>query len=144
MPRRASDPPSTTKRGVRRTRPSVHERHEHSPQSDATLLPHRTVLTPQEHYRAEKARRVRDARQELIDEARREYLALLAAEAGGPKGGRPRKVGRPKKVVTANVESEWEPEADAEGDAEFGEGVTEFESGDTHEDDEGPSMRETL
>lgn len=142
MPRRASDPPSTIKRGVRRTRPSANERHEHSPQSDAGILPHRTLLTPQEHYRAEKARRVRDARQELIDEARREYLALLASEAGGPKGGRPRKVGRPKKVVAASTETEWEPEAD--GDVEFGAGVDEFEAGDTHEDDEGPSMREKL
>lgn len=142
MPRRASDPPSTTKRGVRRTRPSVNERHEHSPQSDPAVLPHRTLLTPQEHYRAEKARRVRDARQELIDEARREYLALLASEAGGPKGGRPRKAGRPKKVTTVAAETEWEVEG--EGDAEFGAGADEFEAGDAHEDEDGPSMRETL
>lgn len=144
MPRRASDPPSTTKRGARRTRPTVHERHEHSPQSDPQTLPHRTVLTPEEHYRAEKARRVRDARQELLDEARREYLALLAAEAGGPKGGRPRKVGRPKKVVaTRAADSEWEPDSQGAEEGEFGV-VDEFEAGDSHGEDDGPSMRETL
>jgi hypothetical protein len=101
MSRRSSDPPSTarTKRGVRRTRPNAHEHLVHSPQSDPASTPHRTAMTAQEWYRTEKARRGRSSpAQDLIDEARREYLALLASEAGGPKGGRPRKVGRPKKV----------------------------------------------
>ncbi|HYD55097.1 MAG TPA: hypothetical protein VEA99_20850, partial [Gemmatimonadaceae bacterium] len=113
MPRRASDPPSTakTKRGVRKTRPSAqeHAQHaQHSPQADPILVPHRTARTAQELYRAEKERRTRSPEQDLLAEARREYLALLASEAGGPKGGRPRKVGRPKKAAAAEPADDFE------------------------------------
>ena len=136
MSRRASDPPSTskTKRGVRRTRPNAHEHLHHSPQSDPASSPHRTSMTAQEWYRAEKARRGhRLPGQELLDEARKEYLALLAAEAGGPKGGRPRKVGRPKKVVAAKR---------SELDFDL-EDVTDFEAGDEG-GEEGPPSVEKL
>ena len=99
MPRRPSDPPSTTKpkRAARRTRPNAHEHAERSPQSDPARGPHRSMMSAQDWYRAEKARRGRGREsQELLDAARAEYLALLASEAGGPKGGRPRKTPRPK------------------------------------------------
>lgn len=128
MSRRASDPPSTTrtKRGVRRTRPNAQE-HAHTPPTEpahpsprAGQAGHRSSRTAQEWYRAEKERRGASADQELIAEARREYLALLASEAGGPKGGRPRKAGRPRKVATTQG-SEFED-------------VSEFEAGDEGED----------
>ena len=64
-------------------------------------------MTAQDWYRAEKARRGRDPAQDLVDEARRVYLALLASEAGGPKGGRPRKVGRPKQVVAGQPDQDF-------------------------------------
>ena len=50
-------------------------------------------LEPHELYRLEKARRERGdvGVNELLAEARREYLALLAADATKGKGGRPRK-----------------------------------------------------
>lgn len=54
--------------------------------------------SPAELFQAEKRRRAglqRDVN-DPIAEARREYEALLAAEAGTPRGGRPRKA-RPKK-----------------------------------------------
>jgi len=46
-----------------------------------------------EHYQREKARRARreSPNTELMAAARREYLALLEAEAAKGKGGRPRK-----------------------------------------------------
>ena len=139
MSRKRSDPPSTSKRVARRTRPSVRE-HEHSPQSDPAAGLHRTSMTAQDWYREEKARRGRDHRQLLLDEARREYLALLAAEAGGPKGGRPRKVGRPKKVAAGASDIDFDLEEHHGGASAD---VTEFEEGD-HGDDEGPSQVEKL
>ena len=126
MSRRSSDPPSTSKRGVRRTRPSAREHQPHSPPSDPAALPHRSAMTAQDWYRTEKARRGRDRAQDLVDEARREYLALLASEAGGPKGGRPRKVGRPKKVGASRDEDLLGP-LDLGADAL---GPDEFEAGD--------------
>jgi hypothetical protein len=50
-------------------------------------------LEPHELYRLEKARRENGdiGVNELLAEARREYLALLAADATKGKGGRPRK-----------------------------------------------------
>ena len=53
--------------------------------------------SPEELFQMEKRRRA--GLREIADplaEARREYQALLANEAGTPRGGRPRK-GRPKK-----------------------------------------------
>lgn len=124
MSRRSTDPPSTSKRGVRRTRPSAREHQPHSPPSDPAALPHRSAMTAQDWYRTEKARRGRDRAQDLVDEARREYLALLASEAGGPKGGRPRKVGRPKKVTASHAEDDFGPLDLADS------GPDEFEAGD--------------
>ena len=63
--------------------------------SGATTRDHTSA---REHYQREKARRARriPVESEVIADARREYLALLAAEAAKGKGGRPRKnVGRP-------------------------------------------------
>lgn len=49
--------------------------------------------TPGEHYRREKERRANEAKpeSELMAAARREYEALLAAQATKGKGGRPKK-----------------------------------------------------
>jgi hypothetical protein len=48
---------------------------------------------PHEHYRREKERRANAAKpdSELMAAARREYEALLAAQATKGKGGRPKK-----------------------------------------------------
>lgn len=48
---------------------------------------------PREHYRREKERREKAAKpeSELMAAARREYEALLAAQATKGKGGRPKK-----------------------------------------------------
>ena len=52
-----------------------------------------TSDTAREHYHREKARRARriHADSEVMAAARREYLALLEAEAAKGKGGRPKK-----------------------------------------------------
>jgi hypothetical protein len=49
--------------------------------------------SPREHYRREKERRANAAKpeSELMAAARREYEALLAAQATKGKGGRPKK-----------------------------------------------------
>ncbi len=49
--------------------------------------------SPNEHYRREKERRAKQAlpENELMAAARREYEALLAAQATKGKGGRPKK-----------------------------------------------------
>ena len=48
---------------------------------------------PREHYRREKERRANTVKpeSELMAAARREYEALLAAQAAKGKGGRPKK-----------------------------------------------------
>jgi hypothetical protein len=48
---------------------------------------------PREHYRREKERRANETKpeSELMAAARREYEALLAAQAAKGKGGRPKK-----------------------------------------------------
>jgi hypothetical protein len=53
----------------------------------------RDHTSAREHYQREKARRARriPVETEAIAAARREYIALLAAEAAKGKGGRPRK-----------------------------------------------------
>ena len=57
----------------------------------------------QEHYRREKERRARQkaADSDLMEAAKREYLALLEAEAAKGKGGRPKK--KPAKPETDEV-----------------------------------------
>ena len=56
------------------------------------------TLSPSELYRQEKQRRSRAVKTEAdpLAEARREYLALLAAEAEKGKGGRPKGSGKKK------------------------------------------------
>lgn len=56
------------------------------------------TMSPSELYRQEKQRRSRTVKTEAdpLAEARREYLALLAAEAEKGKGGRPKGSGKKK------------------------------------------------
>jgi hypothetical protein len=56
------------------------------------------TLSPSELYRREKQRRSQTVKTEAdpLAEARREYLALLAAEAEKGKGGRPKGSGKKK------------------------------------------------
>ena len=56
------------------------------------------TLSPSELYRQEKQRRSKTVKTEAdpLAEARREYLALLAAEAEKGKGGRPKGSGKKK------------------------------------------------
>jgi hypothetical protein len=52
-------------------------------------------LPPHELYRHEKRRRANQPRpdgRDPLEEARREFKAMLEAGAGTPRGGRPRKV----------------------------------------------------
>jgi hypothetical protein len=84
------------------------------PRSGPTLSRVRdTGVTAREHYHREKARRARDPRPEsdLIAAAKREYLALLAAEAVKGKGGRPKK--KPPVNADTDLENE-ETEQDTE------------------------------
>lgn len=57
-----------------------------------------------EHYRREKARRARRAisQSEILEAAKREYLALLESDAAKGKGGRPKK----KRAATTDEEDE--------------------------------------
>lgn len=61
--------------------------------------------TPREHYHREKERRagIPQPESELMAAARREYEALLAAQAAKGKGGRPKKTA--KKAVDDADES---------------------------------------
>ncbi len=63
-----------------------------------------------EHYHREKTRRARDAspESEVMAAARREYLALLEADAAKGKGGRPK-----KKPTTPAQAEDVEVEEDA-------------------------------
>ena len=70
-----------------------------------------------EHYHREKARRARQTRpeHELLAAAKREYLALLEADAAKGKGGRPKKkAARPAPADDDDVVDEEEGEADEE------------------------------
>ena len=67
------------------------------------------TATAREHYHREKARRARVAHpeSELMEAAKREYLALLAHEAARGKGGRPKK--KPAKpIADSDVDVETE------------------------------------
>jgi len=68
---------------------------EPSPVEAPIVMPN---LSPSEMYQREKSRREAEGRvtSDPIAEARREYLALLAAEAAAGKGGRPKGSGRPR------------------------------------------------
>lgn len=69
-----------------------------------------------EHYQREMARRARTARpdSELLAAAKREYLALLEAEAAKGKGGRPKK----KAAKRAAAHDEPDHESDHEHDTD--------------------------
>jgi hypothetical protein len=65
-----------------------------------------------EHYRREKARRAARTRppEHPLEQARRAYHALLAADAERAKGGRPRKTGGP----AAKKSKGSEPDAESQ------------------------------
>jgi len=60
-----------------------------------------TDVVAREHYRREKARRAERVRpaEHPLEQARRAYHALLAADAERAKGGRPRKNAPPPKPI---------------------------------------------
>jgi hypothetical protein len=69
-----------------------------TPRVTSPIRPRDSGATAREHYRREKARRSGEQRpdSELLAAAKREYLAMLEADAIKGKGGRPRKKpGRP-------------------------------------------------
>jgi len=118
MPRQGSK--STTRRTSSPKKPIAAPKRAAKQDAAARSIPSTpTPVEPSEHdilralassraedvYQREKRRRagVREAADPLA-EARREYQALLAAEAGTPRGGRPRK-GRPKKDPVAIEDS---------------------------------------
>ena len=65
-----------------------------------------TDLGAREHYRREKARRAERVRppEHPLEQARRAYHALLAADAERAKGGRPKKNVPPPKVKSSPAE----------------------------------------
>jgi hypothetical protein len=81
------------------TRQTTHEVRTPTPPSISPVEPvivSRTAsLPPHELYRHEKRRRANQPRadgRDPLEEARREFKAMLEAGAGTPRGGRPRKV----------------------------------------------------
>lgn len=76
------------------------------------------ALTPLEHYRREKERRAAERggpASDPLEEARREYRAMLAADAAKQKGGRPKKsAARP----AASADADGDADADAADAAE--------------------------
>ena len=139
---------TTTARGARRSRSAQRDEQYPRPQRDDdrpdALHP---AATPHEHYRHEKARRERTQGESAdpLADAKREYKALLAAEAARGKGGRPRKnAAKPAARSAASateadeaelegeeleveLESEREGDPDAELDAEAAEESSEDE-----------------
>ena len=109
---------TTTARGVRRSRASQRDESYQRPQRDderADTLHHNA--TPHEHYRHEKARRQRSKSESAdpLADAKREYKALLAAEAARGKGGRPRKnAAKPAAKSAASAASVDEDELEGE------------------------------
>jgi len=73
-----------------------------------------TDATPQDHYRREKARRaaLRSPTDEIMEQARREYLAQLEAAAVKGKGGRPKKKAAESQADTEEGEAPDEIELD--------------------------------
>jgi len=71
-----------------------------------------THAAAREHYRREKERRATRTRppEHPLEQARRAYHALLAADAERAKGGRPRKTG----ATEARKPKATEPDADNE------------------------------
>ena len=84
-----------------------------SPRSTSSTRHRDTEATAREHYRREKARRAGEQRpdSELLAAAKREYLAMLEADAIKGKGGRPRKkAARSATSDAANEENEHDDE----------------------------------
>jgi hypothetical protein len=109
MPHRKSSKParkvapsstrSTTGNTTRAGRGITHESRRATPQSpsppEAPVVSRTLSLPPHELYRHEKRRRAAQPRadgRDPLEEARREFKAMLEAGAGTPRGGRPRKV----------------------------------------------------
>src|SRR3954453_2966855 len=95
-----------------------------------------------DHYLREKARRDQQDRpeNELLAAAKREYLALLEADAAKGKGGRPKKkVGRP---AAKKADDLFDDESDASpvGDANQGDEADDADEAD--EADEGSEEEE--
>jgi hypothetical protein len=89
----------TTRQPRRATRPERREPLRRAPLRDPVEPMTGPALSPSELYQREKARRAHQASApvDALEEARREFQALLAAEAAAGKGGRPRKnVAKPK------------------------------------------------
>lgn len=83
-------------------------------QTDAVPAQHRkpdTNISAREHYRREKARRAQRAALETpaMAAARREYLALLEADAAKGRGGRPKKKAAASTGADSDTELEDEP-----------------------------------
>jgi len=98
--------PTPRARAKRRPAPRTkHREHRYQPVTDPGPDAHEQ-LAPDELYRLEKARREAGdiGVNELLEEAKREYIALLAADATKGKGGRPRK--NAAKPATRAVDSE--------------------------------------
>jgi polyphosphate kinase 2 (PPK2 family) len=75
-----------------------------------------------DHYQREKARRAKQAapQSELMAAAKREYLALLEADAAKGKGGRPKKKAAPPAAVDEDdlvEDAGGTPEAQTEDEA---------------------------
>lgn len=88
-------------------------------QTRSSTPPTRSTDGAREHYRREKARRAkaRGPEDDLIAAAKREYLALLEAEAAKGKGGRPKKKpAAPKNDLELDDEPSDEESAEREGD----------------------------
>lgn len=77
-----------------------------------------STVTAREHYRREKARRASDRHpdSELLEAAKREYLALLAEGVAKGKGGRPKK--KPARAVDTDIEDEEAEETEETGEHE--------------------------
>lgn len=109
---------------ARRTRSTVREAHYRSPQSDPAASPHHhSAMSAHDWYRQEKARRAgrpSSPAEDLIEQARREFRALLAAEAAAGKGGRPRKnapaAARPRRAPGADLDPDDAPGAPDDAD----------------------------
>jgi hypothetical protein len=77
----------------------------------STARPRDSAAAAREHYLREKARRAREQRPEhdLLAAAKREYLAMLEADAVKGKGGRPKKKAARPAADTEELNEE-EPE----------------------------------
>jgi hypothetical protein len=89
---------NATRTTARTTRGNAHEARRTAATSVSTPEPHPVPrllsLPPHELYRHEKRRRADQPRgdgRDPLEEARREFKAMLEAGVGTPRGGRPRK-----------------------------------------------------